>query len=102
MEGIRVKLGYNGMFVVEPVGQSGGLALFWRDNQDLEIQNFTRRHINAIVKEMDTEVSWKLTCFYGHPVAAKRHESWALLEHLQNFRPQPWVCIGDFNEILTQ
>jgi exonuclease III len=102
IEGIRVKLGYNGMFVVEPVGRSGGLALFWRDNQDLEIQNFTRRHINAIVKEVDTEVSWKLTCFYGHPVAAKRHESWALLEHLQNFRPQPWVCIGGFNEILTQ
>jgi hypothetical protein len=50
MEGIRVKLGYNGMFVVELVGRSGGLALLWRETQELEIQNFTRCHINAIVK----------------------------------------------------
>jgi hypothetical protein len=85
MEGIRVKLGYNGMFMVELVGRSGGLALLWRETQELEIQNFTRRHINAIVKEADREVSWKLTCFYGHSVAAKRHESWALLEHLKPY-----------------
>jgi hypothetical protein len=85
MEGIRVKLGYNGMFVVDPVDRNGGLAHLWCETQDLEIQNFTRRHINAIVKEADREVSWKLTCFYGHPVAAKRHESWALLEHLKSY-----------------
>ena len=102
MEGIRVKLGFNGLFVVEPVDQSGGLALLWRETQALEIQNFTRRHINVIVKEADNKVFWKLTCFYGYLVATKRHESWALLEHLKIFQPQPWVCIRDFNEILTQ
>jgi exonuclease III len=75
MEGIKVKLGYNNMFVVESVGWSGGLALFWQESVDLEIQNFTQRHINTCVKEADGERYWKLTCFYGHPVVAKRHES---------------------------
>jgi exonuclease III len=102
MEGIRVKLGFQGLFVVEPVGLSRGLALLWRDIHGLEIQNYTRRHINAIVTHNAVGEAWKLTCFYGHPVAAKRHESWALLKHLMQLQPSPWVCIGDFNEILTQ
>jgi exonuclease III len=102
MERIRVRLGFNGMFVVDPVGRSGGLVLFWKDAKNLEIQNYTRRHINALLKGEDNGSDWKLTCFYGHPATAKRHESWALLEHLRQFQPQPWMCIGDFNEILTQ
>jgi exonuclease III len=102
MERIRVKLGFAGVFVVEPVGLSGGLALIWKDVQDVEIQNYTRRHINALVKHEGNGNCWKLTCFYGHPSTAKRHESWSLLEHLKFFQPHPWMCVGDFNEILTQ
>ena len=41
IERIRVRLGFNGMFVVDPVGRSGGLALFWKDVKNLEIQNYT-------------------------------------------------------------
>jgi exonuclease III len=102
MEGIRVKLGFEGLFVVEPVGQSGGLALLWKEAHELEIHNYTRRHINALVKYEGEDIWWKLTCFYGHPVTAKRHESWSLLEHLKTFQPHPWMCVGDFNEILIQ
>jgi exonuclease III/ribonuclease HI len=102
LESIRVRMGFIGMFVVEPVGRSGGLVLFWKNVHEVEIQNYTRHHINAMIKANDSSRAWKLTCFYGHPVTAKRHESWALLQHLRQFQPQPWLCIGDFNEILTQ
>ena len=68
----------------------------------MEIHNFSRRHINFIVKRADGESSWKLTSFYGHPNWSKRHELWALLRYLQSYRPTPWLVIGDFNEILTQ
>ena len=83
-------------------GPQWGFALLWQDVQCLEIQNITRHHINALVSYGDNGENGKLTCFYGHLVTAMRHESWALLEHLKQFRPQPWVCISDFNEILTQ
>jgi hypothetical protein len=46
-------------------------------------------------------VEWKLTCFYGHPEVAKRRESWALLRHLSLIDPIPWLCVGDYNEILN-
>jgi hypothetical protein len=67
MEWLRVRLGFQGLFVVEPVERSGGLALFWRVAEELEIQNYSRRHINAIVKSAENDMSWKLTGFYGHP-----------------------------------
>jgi hypothetical protein len=102
LEYLRVKLGYVGLFVVDAVGHSGGLALFWGDDVQLEIQNFSRRHINSIIKRADCDNFWKLTSFYGHPDWTKRHESWALLCHLQHFQSIPWLVIRDFNEIVSQ
>jgi endonuclease/exonuclease/phosphatase family metal-dependent hydrolase len=46
------------------------------------------------------DASWKFTGFYGHPDVEKRHEAWALLRHLASLFPYPWICIGDFNEIV--
>lgn len=45
--------------------------------------------------------AWKITGFYGHPEVAKRKEAWSLLKHLSFFHPKAWVCVGDFNEILS-
>jgi hypothetical protein len=39
LEWLRVKLGFDGVFVVDPVGRSGGFTLFWKDEIQLEIQN---------------------------------------------------------------
>jgi hypothetical protein len=30
----------------------------------------------------------------------KDHEAWAILKHLAQLSSLPWVCLGDFNEIL--
>ena len=35
-----MKLGFEGLFVVEPRGKSGGLALLWKERNVLEIQNY--------------------------------------------------------------
>jgi exonuclease III len=75
MEVVRVKLGFECMFVVDPIGRSGGLALLWKEIDLLDIQKFSRRHINAVVKERVLGCSWKLMGFYGHPDWTKRHES---------------------------
>jgi hypothetical protein len=46
--------------------------------------------------------SWKFTGFYGNPDASKRRESWSLLNYLKSFNPSPWLCVGDFNDILEE
>jgi hypothetical protein len=98
---LKSKLGMVNLFGVDSVGKSGGLCLLWRNDIDVTIQNYSRRHINAVVKSEGRGMEWKLTCFYGHPEVAKRRESWALLKHLSLIDPIPWLCVGDYNEILN-
>jgi exonuclease III len=102
IEQLRVRLGFDSVFVVDPVGRSGGLALFWNVVDNLEIYKFSRRHIHAIVKDSQGKPFWKLTGFYGHPDCRKREESWAILRYLNSCDPTPWIYAGDFNEILDQ
>jgi hypothetical protein len=52
---------------VDVVGRSGGLALFWKERNVVEIQNYTRMHISAVVHLPDRSKSWRLTGFYGNP-----------------------------------
>jgi hypothetical protein len=102
MEKIRCKLGFEGLFVVNPVGRSGSLALLWKGNFFLEIFNYSRHRINAIIRIEDGSPGWKFTGFYGNPNNAKRSESWDLLRLLKSFQPTAWLCAGDFNEIIEQ
>jgi exonuclease III len=82
VEFIRIKLGYNRMFVVDCKGRNGGLLLLWNSDSHMEIQNFSRRHINSVFLNQNKEPIWKLTCLYGHPDVRKRVEAWNLLRHL--------------------
>jgi hypothetical protein len=100
-EFLRIKLQFDYMFVVDKVGRSGGLILLWNNHTNVTIHNFSRRHINAIVTIGRNGVPWKFSGFYGHPVTAKRFESWGLLRHLSGLSPTPWLCMGDFNEIVS-
>jgi hypothetical protein len=95
------KLGMPGMFLVDPVGKSGGLAMMWRDVDDVTIENYSRRHINVMIYSQTAKQTWKLTGFYGHPNPARRHEAWSLLKYLRNHPPAPWLCMGDYNEIIN-
>jgi hypothetical protein len=103
MEKVRRQLGFDNLFVVDCVGRSGGLAMLWMAEAQIEIQNFSRRHINIIVRSYLSGITpWKLTGFYGHPVANKRDEGWSILRHISTLEPGPWICLGDFNEILNE
>ncbi|GLT55031.1 hypothetical protein SLA2020_281850 [Shorea laevis] len=51
MSYVRGKLGFDNLFVVDCIGRSGGLALFWNNSIELEIYNYSLRHINAIINE---------------------------------------------------
>jgi hypothetical protein len=93
--------GFDNIFVVDLVGRSGGLALLWKVEDNMEIYNFSRLHINAVVKDGKGQLFWKLTGFYGHP-GSKRVESCAILRHLLSCQPVLWICAGDFNEIVDQ
>ena len=80
-------------------GLSGGLALFWNKEIDLTVKSLSRYHIDAVVKEEDGR-QWRFTGIYGEPKVEDRGKTWKLLRILKNMYRMPWLCAGDFNEVL--
>lgn len=46
MEIIRLKLGFNGILVVEPMGKNGGLALLWKDIEKINLRSMSQNHVD--------------------------------------------------------
>ncbi|XP_031094366.1 uncharacterized protein LOC115998845 [Ipomoea triloba] len=100
-ERLRVKLGYEGLFYVDNVGLSGGLALLWRKNCTARLLSYSRNHVDVEVTIAGLE-SWRMTCYYGFPERSRRRDSWDLLRSLAGRSSLPWVVVGDFNDLLYQ
>lgn len=69
--------------MVHKTSKAGGLVLFWKENFKLDVQNFSKYHINAKINQ-NTNEEWRFTSFYGEPDTNKRHESWNRLRRLKN------------------
>lgn len=99
MKWIQKELHFDAMLVVPCLGRRGDLAMLWKDEVDLDIQTYTQNHIDAFIRT-NPNVSWRITGFYGKPEEHMRHETWDLLKYLSTRNSTPWLCIGDYNEIL--
>ena len=67
----------------------------------MEVKSYTKFHVDTVVLEASSDYRWRITGFYNHPETHKRYESWNLLAFLNNQLHLPWLCLGDFNEILS-
>lgn len=45
--------------------------------------------------------SWRFTGFYGQLDISKWEETWQVLEAFGSHNNSPWLCIGNYNEILS-
>ena len=99
MRRIQADLHYRSMLVVLCIRRAGGLAMLWKEEVSLDIQTYSSNHIDAHIMT-DPNSPWRLTGFYGRPEELRKHESWTYLRHLHSRDSLPWVCIGDYNEIL--
>ncbi|KAL5543298.1 hypothetical protein UlMin_011008 [Ulmus minor] len=99
MERWRVKLGYTGMLVWEREGRSGGLCLFWSDSITVQLLSGSKGHIDVKVTSPNSP-GWRFTGLYGNPDTSLRSQFWNLLRRLGDSSSMPWLCGGDFNEIL--
>lgn len=92
MEWVGYKLGYEGVFVVEAQGRSGGLALFWKEKDQAELIGFSQHHIDVTV-HIDGMSLWRLTGIYGEPNRSLRRSTWDLLRNLSRDANLPWCVI---------
>ena len=97
----KYTLGFTEGLVVGSNGSKGGLALLWRKEVRVDIQTFGPWHIDAEVGGVNGTGTWRFTGFYGQPDTSRREETWRILERLGNSNHLPWLCMGDFNEIVS-
>ncbi|KAL5773786.1 hypothetical protein ACOSQ2_013710 [Xanthoceras sorbifolium] len=100
LERLRVLFGFSGKLVIDRVGHSGGLCLLWSDSVEVDLITFPCHHIDTKIKSPGGFI-WRFTGFYGYLEGSQRQHSWTLLRRLQHQLTLPWLCGGDFNEILS-
>ncbi|KAK6147765.1 hypothetical protein DH2020_018677 [Rehmannia glutinosa] len=63
-----------------------------------------KRDIHKKIPLLSGDVSssehWRLTCVYGWPEENQKTNTWELIRSLYAYDDHPWLCLGDFNEIL--
>jgi hypothetical protein len=52
-----------------------------------------------VVKEEDG-LEWRFTGIYGKSRNEEKNNTWELLRTLKDQNNLPWLCSGDFNEIM--
>lgn len=65
------------------------------------VRSSSPNHIDTECKVGDSATWWKFTGFYGFSNMATCHLSWTLLLSLCRETSLPWLCVGDFNEVLS-
>jgi hypothetical protein len=101
MENLCFSLGFDAGFAVNNSGRSGGFGLFWNNGVDLSIKKFSNYHIDTMVNEQEKE-SWRISFIYEEPNRSLRWRTWNIMKQMRSDSFLPWVCIGDFNEILKK
>lgn len=101
MDKEKEKASFNNGLVIPSSGRSGGLALLWKKDILVEVQGYSDNYIDAIVTNPTIGFKWQITGFYGHPDTHHRKKSWNLLRDLNRRYKMPWMCFGDFNEIIS-
>lgn len=93
-------LGFTSEFYVDPVGAAGGLCLWWDDSMNVDVLLFTKNLIDTKVVMMGSGTSFHASWIYGTPYREDKDTCWMWLTTSILSNNLPWLCIGDFNEIL--
>ncbi|KAK4259111.1 hypothetical protein QN277_005478 [Acacia crassicarpa] len=102
MRKVRRRCGFNEEWIVNPVGISGGLALWWSDVLTVNILFSSSNIIHTSVISETLSTPSYITFIYGPTDEGDRMLCWQKVRRISNNIRDPWMCIGDFNDILSQ
>lgn len=99
--GLQRNLGFSKSIVVKAEGLSGRLLLLWRQEVMVAELSKSRSHIDVLLSCDRLRIpQLRITGFYGELRQERRKESWYLMRFLKAQSDSPWLCLGDFNEVL--
>ena len=101
MKEIQNSIGFTQGLIVSSEGRSGVLALLWKPKIIVNIRGYSKWFIDVEIICSNGQGSWRFTGFYGQPDTSKREETWQILEAFGRSNTLLWLCIGDYNDILS-
>lgn len=102
LQAIKRRMNFDDLFVVDSKGKSGGLCLLWKKNVKVHVIYSDSNVIHAYIDYMNASIGFYYSFVYGNPSAQQRKRFWERLKNLHTQNHEPWICAGDFNELLHQ
>ncbi|KAF7131796.1 hypothetical protein RHSIM_Rhsim09G0065000 [Rhododendron simsii] len=101
LETIRRRLNFEFSSYVDPEGLAGGTALWWNKDISVEVDFSNKNLVHTVLYDKAESSSWAATFVYGCPSCAGKEKVWNELRGIANSEILPWLCIGDFNQVLN-
>ncbi|XP_028761010.1 uncharacterized protein LOC114719664 [Neltuma alba] len=96
----RRRLDFQNKVYVEPIRIGGGLAVWWNDDIQLQLIKADKNIVHLkVVKGLEMDSGF-LTLIYGPPRKQDRGSWWRRLRGLDPGEAVPWLCCGDFNDLM--
>ncbi|KAK4278800.1 hypothetical protein QN277_016598 [Acacia crassicarpa] len=99
---VRRRCGFDEEWIVNPVGRSGGLALWWSEVLIINILYSSPNIVHTSVTSAALSTPSYITFIYGPIDEDDRNLCWQEVRKISNNITTSWICLGDFNDILSQ
>ncbi|KAK4269283.1 hypothetical protein QN277_022463 [Acacia crassicarpa] len=98
---MRRRCGFSEEWMVNLVGKSGGLALWWSDVLTMNILSSSLNVIHTSVMLETVSTPSYITFFYSPNDEGDKMQCWQEVRRISSNMSNAWMCIGDFNDILS-
>lgn len=93
------RLKFTHYHVVNHLRTRGGLALLWHDSVTVTIIDSSPNFVDTVVCFPYEDLVCNITWMYGMPHENRKTAFWLSMYHRFQPKSQPWLLMGDFNEI---
>lgn len=96
------RLGYEGAAISEAQGHSAGILILLEKGSLYSVSVIDYFHQAVTFSIQVGNRKWTCSAIYASSIPANREALWSHLSNLRNSVIDPWMLMGDFNEILHQ
>jgi len=100
LQRLQRRLHFSHLFVSNSHGLAGGLSVFWNDNVSVDIISSSTDLFDIICRDVMEDKLMRVTCLHAPSSYQHRQLLWDQLRTISTLNNLPWICAGDFNEIL--
>ena len=89
------------VFVVDPVGKAGSLAILWKRELQVNKVLFTSFTIELLIEDNEAKIDWWCICTYASSSVGVRREQWKVATRRSILWGKYWAIMGDLNDIIS-